>query len=643
MKKTLLASALLCSVAAVHAEAPLPVPAPLPPAIAAPQDRPYPGTIRLQVDATDLERHVFRVRETVPVAAPGRLTLLYPKWLPGNHSPSGRIDSLAGLTVSAAGRRLEWTRDTADVYAFHVEVPDGVAALDLEFQFVSPTEDKQGRVVMTPAMLNLQWNAVALYPAGWYTSRIPVEASVRLPEGWGYGTALEAAASADGTTTFKPVPFDTLVDSPMFAGRWFRQIQLDPPGAAHPVRLNLVADRPELLDATPAQIETHERLVQQADRLFGARHYDHYDFLVALSEELSGIGLEHHRSSENRVAPKYFSDWDKAYVGRDLLAHEYTHSWNGKFRRPADLWTPSFNVPMQDSLLWVYEGQTQYWGYVLAARSGLLSREQTLDAIAMTAAYYDRLAGRQWRALQDTTNDPIIAGRRPIPWRSWQRSEDYYSEGQLVWLEVDTLIREKSGGRRSLDDFARAFFGIDDGRWVPATYRFDDVVAALDAVQPYDWATLLRQRLDEHAAGAPLDGLRRGGYELVYTDTPSDYFKTAEKRRKVTDLSDSLGFTVGKEARLGDVVWGGPAYAAGLAVGVQIVAVNGFAYEADELKDAVRRAAAPGAAPIELLVRDGDRYRTVKLDYHGGLRYPHLQRLKGTPARLDAILAPRGK
>lgn len=617
-----------------------PLAAPPPPAIAAPQDRDYPGTITLEVDATDLERHVFAVRETIPVEA-GPLTLLYPKWLPGNHSPSGRIDSLAGLVIRADGQRLEWTRDTVEVYALHVEVPAGAKALELEFQFVSPTEDKQGRVVMTPAMLNLQWNAVALYPAGWYASRIPVAASVKLPADWNYGTALEPERRDGGLVRFKPVSFDTLVDSPIFAGRWFKQVELDP-GAKVPVRLDLVADRPASLDFKPEQIDAHRRLVQQAYKLYGSHHYDHYDFLVALTEELGGIGLEHHRSSENSVKPNYFTEWDKSFVGRDLLAHEYTHSWNGKFRRPADLWTPDFSVPMRDSLLWVYEGQTQYWGYVLAARAGLLTKQQTLDAIALTAAVYDQRIGRQWRALQDTTNDPVIAHRRPIPWRSWQRSEDYYSEGQLVWLDADTLIREKTGGRKSLDDFAKAFFGVDGGSYVPDTYRFEDVVAALNAVLPYDWAAFLRARLDGHGPGAPLDGLQRGGYRLVYTDTPSEYVKQAEKTRKNTDLSFSLGLVVAKkDATVSEVIWGSPAYAAGLTVGTQIVAVDGFAYDADEFVAAVGRTAEDGAAPLELLVKDGKRYRSVTLDWHGGLRYPHLEAIKGAPARLDEILKPR--
>nr|WP_240954049.1 hypothetical protein [Solimonas marina] len=612
----------------------------MPPGIAAPQDIPYPGTITLAVDATDLSRHIFRVQETVPVAASGPMTLLYPAWLPGNHSPSGRIDSLAGLEIKAGGKTLQWTRDPVDVYAFHIDVPEGVSQLDLSFEFVSPTTSDQGRIVMTPAMLNLQWNAVALYPAGYYTRRIPFSASVTLPDQWRFGTALETAAQDGATTTFKTVPFNTLVDSPMFAGRWFQRVDLDP-GAKVPVHMDVVADRPEYLDITPDEIKAHRQLVQQAYKLFGAHHYDHYDFLVAVTEELGGIGLEHHRSSENSVRPNYFTEWDKSFVGRDLLAHEYTHSWNGKFRRGADLWTPNFDVPMRDSLLWVYEGQTQYWGYVLAARSGLMSKQQTLDAIANVAATYDHRIGREWRALKDTTNDPIIAHRRPIPWRSWQRSEDYYSEGQLIWLDADTLIREKTHGKKSLDNFAKTFFGIDNGSYVTSTYRFDDVVAALNQVMPYDWASFLHERLDGHGPGAPLAGLERGGYKLVYTDKPSAFTAQAEKVRKSTDLAFSLGLSVGKGGKLTEVLWDGPAFKAGLAVGMQIIAVNGFEYDADGLKEAVRLAAKPGAGPIELLLKDDKRYRTVKLDYHGGLRYPHLERIKGSDARLDAILAPR--
>jgi len=380
--------------------------------------------------------------------------------------------------------------------------------------------------------------------------------------------------------------------------------------------------------------------VQQAYKLFGSHHYDHYDFLLSLSDHMGGIGLEHHQSSEDGTLPNYFTDWDKLPDSRDLISHEYTHSWNGKFRRPADLWTPNFNVPMRDSLLWVYEGQTQYWGFVLAARSGLLTKQQALDAIAGTAALYDHREGREWRTLEDTTNDPIAAMRRPLPWRSFERSEDYYSEGQLVWLDADTLIREHSGGKRSLDDFARTFFGVDNGKYVPVTYTFDDVAKALNAVEPYDWAKFLRDRLNGHGPGAPLDGVTRGGYKLVYTDTPTDYAKASETRRKVADLTYSLGFVIAAEGRVADVQWQGPAYKLGLTVGNQVIAVNGVAYDPDRLRDAVRDTK-NASDPVEIIVKDGDRYRTVRFDYHSGLRYPHFERDESVPARLDDILMPR--
>lgn len=623
------------ALAAQSAPQPLPMPAP----VSAPQDVPYPGVIKLAVDATDLDHRIFRVRQTIPLSGPGPVTLLYPEWLPGNHAPRGPIQNLAGLTITAGGQRVEWTRDPVDVFAFHVTPPAGAQALELEFQFLSPTAVDQGRVVMTPEMLNLQWNAMALYPAGHFTRQITVEPSVRLPAGWSFGTALETAATADGVTTFKPVSFETLVDSPMFAGRWYKRVELDPGGPSR-VTLNIVADAPENLEAKPEQLELHKALVRQADKLYGARHYDHYDFLLALTDRMGGIGLEHHRSSENGVPPEYFTDWDKMAPERDLLPHEYTHSWNGKFRRPADLWTPTFSTPMRNSLLWVYEGQTQYWGYVLAARSGLLTRQQALDAIAATAALYDARVGRLWRAVGDTVNDPIIASRRPIPWNSWQRSEDYYSEGQLIWLDADTLIREKSGGRRSLDDFARTFFGVGDGDWGVRPYDFDEVVATLNKVQPHDWASFLKSRLEGHGPGAPLDGLARGGYRLVYTDTPTAYALDDEAGRKIVDLTYSVGLVLNREGEVRNVLWEGPAFKAGLAIGAKLIAVNGLAYDAEKLKAAIK-AAKGGGEPIELIVKVGDRFRTVRVDYHDGLRYPRLERIAGAPARLDDILTAK--
>jgi predicted metalloprotease with PDZ domain len=616
-----------------------PQPAPPAPVIPAPQDIPYPGVIKLAVDATDLAHAIFAVHETIPVQGAGPMTLLYPQWLPGHHSAGGPIDKLGGLMITAGGKRIEWRRDPVEVYAFHVDVPAGATALDLDFQFLSPVSTHEGRVVMTPDMLNVEWNATVLYPAGYFARDIKLEPSVRLPDGFKLATALETASSVGSTTSFKPTDLDTLVDSPLIAGRNFQRFDLDPGGPAR-VSLDVIADRPEQLAAKPEQIAAHAALVQQAYKLFGAHHYSHYDFLLSLSDKMGGAGLEHHQSSEDGTLPKYFTDWDKTSAVRDLLSHEYTHSWNGKFRRPADLWTPNFNVPMRDSLLWVYEGQTQYWGFVLAARSGLWTKQQALDAIAATAATYDQRLGRSWRPLEDTTNDPIISQRRPLSWRSWQRAEDYYSEGQLVWLDADTLIRQLSGGTRSLDDFAKALFGVDDGSVVPETYSFDDIVKILNAAQPYDWTSFLTQRLEGHGPGAPLDGLGRGGYRLVFSDTESDYLKSAESRRKNTDLTFSIGLVIGKDAVIAEVQWDSPGFKAGLTEGAQIVAVNGDSFEVDDLKDAIK-AAKGGNNPIELLVKDKEQYRSMRIDYHDGLRYPKLERVEGTPALLDDILEPR--
>ena len=640
-------SALFAFAAAIVATSPLaaqtsegPQPQPMPPPIAAPQDIAYPGVLKLEVDATDTQRRIFQIRETIPLAAPGPVTLLYPQWVPGGHSPRNAIYNMAGLVIRANGQVVPWTRDPVQVFAFHVTPPPGATSLQIEFQYLSPTAADQGRVVMTPEMLNAQWLNLAMYPAGYFSRRIQIEPSIRLPAGWGYGTALETAGVDKGLTRFKPIDFDTLMDSPMFAGRYFKRYDLDTSGKS-PVRLNIVADRQEALDAaTPQQIELHRELIRQADRLYGARHYDHYDFLLALSDRMGGIGLEHHRSSENGTESDYFTDWSHSAPARNLLPHEYNHSWDGKFRRPADLWTPNFNVPMRDSLLWVYEGQDQFWGFVLGARSGLVSRQQTLDALAMTAATYtEGRPGRDWRSVADTTNDPIIAGRRAIPWTSYQRSEDYYSEGQLIWLDADTLIREKSGGKKSLDDFARAFFGMRDGSWTPLTYTFEDVVAALNAVQPYDWATFLDRRARQVSPAFPLDGLTRGGYRLVYTDTPTDYWRDNEANRKIVDLTFSIGLTMKRDATIAAVLWDSPAFKAGLSVSDTILAVNGIAYDAENLKTAIQAAKA-GKDPIRLIVKDGDHFRVIDIDYRGGLRYPRLERIAGTPDLLSKLYEP---
>ncbi len=639
MRSALLAAALVVGLGGSALAQPQPLP--FETAIPVARDIPYPGTMKLVVDATDLDRRIMTVKQTIPVAGPGPMVLLYPEWLPGKHGPRGELEKVAGLKITAGGKTLAWRRDPVEVFALHINVPAGARQVELEFQFLSATAADQGRIVMTREMLNLQWNATAFYPAGWFTRQIPVEATAILPQGWHYGVALDVASSKGDTHVFRTVSFETLVDSPMFAGRYYRQIDLDP-GGRSPVRLNVVADRPELLDASDEQIAKHRNLVVQADRLFGARHFDRYDFLLALTDRMGGIGLEHHRSSENSRDSEYFTSWDKLPAARGLLPHEYTHSWNGKFRRGADLWTADYASPMQGSLMWVYEGQTQFWGVILAARSGLFTREQALNDLAMTAASYEARVGRQWRDIADTTNDSIISARKPKGWLSWQRNEDYYSDGLLVWLDADSLIRERTDGKKSLDDFARAFFGGDDGVWVPKTYVFEDVVATLNGVTPHDWTSFLKDRIEGRGRPAPLDGFKRGGWKLVYAETPSPYQKAADTAAKRHDYIYSVGMNLKAAGEIQSVQWDGPAFKQGLVVGSTVVAVDGEAYSESRMKGAIARAKG-GKKPIQLIVKDGDRYRIVDIAWYGGLRYPKLERIEGTPDRLGDLLAPREK
>jgi predicted metalloprotease with PDZ domain len=638
--RSILAAALLALPMAVSAQLPANFTKATPSAkidtIPPARDIPYPGTIQLRVDATDIVRRIFTIREHVPVPHSGDFVLLYPKWLPGAHSPGGQINKVAGLRILAGDRVLPWTRDTLDVYGFHVDVPDGVKALDIEFQYLSPTAENQGRVVMTPDLSSIQWISNSLYPAGYYTRGIPIQATLTVPAGWQVATALRPArGGGTSTITFQPTTYEILADSPAIAGAHFRRIPLSPD-----VTLDVAADNEAELQASEPLIALHRNLVTQAVKNFGAQHYDHYDFLFTISDNLGGNGLEHHRSSEDGVKPGYFTDWKNAQRDRNLLPHEYTHSWDGKYRRGQDLWTPDFRTPMQDSLLWVYEGQTQFWGFVLDARSGLMSKQETLDALAQIAASYDYTPGRQWRPLIDTTNDPVIAQRAPQPWRSWQRAEDYYNEGLLIWIDVDRIIREQSGGRRSINDFAKAFFGVNDRDYGELTYTFDDVAATLNQIQPYDWAGYLRRRLTAFTEHAPLEGINGGGYRLVYTDTPTDWIKAGEKKGKAIDLSYSGGLSLSaRDGKVTGVIWDSPAYKAGITLGSQIIAVNGRTFDADALKAAIK-AAAGAHEPVHLLVQSGDLYRMVDLDWHGGLRYPRLEQTGGGHGTLDALLTP---
>lgn len=604
-----------------------------------PRDEPYAGQIELHVDASDTAQGIFRVRETIPVKA-GELTLLYPQWIPGDHSPSGPIAMLAGLKLTANGKPLAWKRDKYNVYAFHLDVPADVSAIEAEFQYLSP---RDGGFEITDRMMDMEWSKVALYPAGYFTRGITFVPSMTLPHDWQLGTALETASPSGDTTTFKPVTFDNLVDSPVYAGRYFKRVDLNP-GDKAPVHLDVFGDKPGDLEMTPEQVKVHRALVTQAVKLFGSHHYDHYDFLFSLSDQLGGNGTEHHQSSEDGLGSDYFTAWNEAAPERDLLAHEYVHSWNGKFRRPADLWTPNFNVPMGDSLLWVYEGQTQYWGFVLTARSGIWSPQQFRDALAMTAANYDRnRVGLQWRTLEDTTNDPTAAHRTALPYRSWQMSEEYYSGGQMMWLEVDAKLRDLTHDRKSLDDFAHAFFGVDNGSYVPRTYTFDEVVATLNGVAAYDWAAFLRAHVA--TVNPPLlDGIAATGWKLVYTDQESAYERQYNSRhepsRHLYNFAWSIGLTMNDEGEVNDVRWDGPAFKAGVSTGATLVAVNGKAYSKDVLKNEIA-AAKGGQSPIVLLLKYQGGYRTVPVDYHDGLQYPHLVRVEGTPDYLSEIIGAR--
>ncbi len=631
----------LCSVAVLHSaplsDPSLPQPVPFPPAIVKPADTPYRGVIALSVDATDFQRRIVNVRESIPVHA-GALTLLYPEWIPGDHSPTGPVRDLGGLIIRGNGTRIQWVRDQVNVFAFHVAVPAGVTTLQLEFQYLGPVSD-QGRIAFSSKILDLAWNTVLLYPAGHFARQITFAPRIRLPDGWQFASALTVQSQEGREVQFAPTPLHTLIDSPLYAGLHCRKVDLST-GATNHVTLNVFADAEADLAITPEQLKWHQNLTDQAQKLYASHHYDHYDFLFLLSDVVGGIGLEHHQSSEDGERSSYFKDWSAGVSERDLLAHEYTHSWNGKFRRPADLWTPDFNTPMRDDLLWVYEGMTQYWGYVLTARSGLRTATQTEDLLAIIAANDDASPGRTWRPLVDTTNQPTISQRSPVSWVTWQRPEDYYNEGMLIWLDADTKIRELSGDTKSLDDFAKLFFGVNNGSFVTVTYTFEDVVAALQAVQPFDWATFLKERVYQLAPHTPEDGFTRGGYRLTYSDTPPDWLAHNGKPDAPVNLGTSIGFSIKADGSLVNVWWGSPAFDAGITPGMTVTAVNGTAYSIEHLRNAIVEAE-KGSTPIRLLIKRDNEFQTIDVAYHGGLRYPKLSRVEGTRDRLSEILAPK--
>jgi len=617
---------------AAHASAG-PQPLPAAPAIAAPRDIAFRGAMQLHVDASDINHKILRVRETIPVQQAGTMVLLYPQWETASHAATLEVAPLAGLVIKAGAARLACWRDPVNPFAFHVTVPEGVPTLQIEFQYLP----SGGAAYLSPAMLLLQWQKVALYPAGWFTRNIAVQAALTMPHGFSFAGALDAAGVDDNRITFKETSFEDLVDAPVYAGLHVKRVALSADGAV-PVRLTMFGDTEAALAITPVMLERYRALVATLPRLFRSQPYRHFDFLMSLSNVmLMGGGTEHQESTEINLPADYFSDSSAQMTNANLIPHEFGHAWNGRTHQPADLWQPNLNLPVGDSLLWVYEGQTEFWAGVVAARIGLQTVEHSKDALAMEAAKAATRVGRRWKSLQESNLDPIYMAGKAAYWRDWQRRSDFYGEGVLLWLDVDMLLRELTSDRHGMDDFAATFFGGGSNSRTITTYTFADLCRALNAIAPYDWAGYFTTRLNAHDDAHLLDGLARAGYRLVYSDVPSDVYRAAETDAGVMDLSFSLGLTVGRQGAVKAVSWEGPAFQAGISRGARLTAVNQQAYTDDGLKTAIK-AAALTQTPIALTYEADGTTRTVSVSYTGSLRYPKLERIPGAVDRLDTLL-----
>ncbi|MFI5111381.1 MAG: M61 family metallopeptidase [Terriglobales bacterium] len=613
----------------------------------APASAKPPGTIMLAVDASQAAQKLFHARLTMPVT-PGPLTLRYPKWIPGEHMPSGPVVDNVGVKFSAGGQTIPWRRDDVDMFTYHVTIPPGVNQLEVAMDYTSPVSGESGfsgGASTTDKLTVISWNQLLLYPAGFTTDQLTYQASLQIPAGWKFGTALpQSAGQAGDTVSFQPATLTTLVDSPVIMGEFFRAVPLSPAGEERPAELDVAADSAAAIDIS-ANVENHLRnLVAEAGVLFGARHYRDYHFLLSLSDHVAHFGLEHHESNDSRTSERALIDDGLRRVAfGDLLPHEYTHSWNGKYRRPVGLATPDFEQPMKGELLWVYEGLTEYFGKLLAARCGIWPEDDFRDNVALLAAELAHRPGRQWRSLQDTAVAAQVLYESPTQWSNWRRGVDFYDEGALIWLDVDSTIRRLTNNQKSMDDFARLFYGPPDN---PANvapqvkpYTFDDVVAALNQVAPNDWRKFLLDRVNYVGPNAPLAGLEGSGWKLVYTDTPSDLQRTRDTIRQDADFRYSLGLFIGHSGRVGDSIFFMPAYQAGIMPGMTIVAVNGRKYSPEVLHDAVK-AAKGNAARISLLVENSEYYRSYAVNYHDGDRYPHLVRDTSKPDYLGEMIRP---
>jgi predicted metalloprotease with PDZ domain len=600
-----------------------------------------PAVARLEVDARDTTRGIERVHLVLPVK-PGKLTLLYPEWLPGDHAPDGPVSGISGLHFAAGGRALEWRRDADSMFAFHLTVPAGVSNLDVTFEVdatAGATDDNAVRTG-TESLAILTWNRLVLYPAGAKSDDLRYRASLRLPAGWHFGTALPVTGGTADTVEFGTVSLTTLIDSTLLAGRHFKTLEL---GGSPAVVMHLAADSDAAL-AVPAESITHLRkLVQETTALFGATHYGEYHFLVALTDQIASDGIEHHESSDNRTAERAFVSEElrhgTAIAG--LLPHEYVHSWNGKYRRPIGLATGNYDAPMRGEMLWVYEGLTEYLGMVLAARSGIASLADARDIWAADAAWLETRKGRDWRPLIDTTIAAQLGYTQAHGWQPRTRGTDFYGEGAMLWLEADTLIRRTTHGAKSIDDYCKEFFGPPSTGPTLVPYDFDDVVRALNAVMPYDWRGFWTERLGRVRAAAPLEGLAAAGWRVTYDTESSAAEKADSEVDKSTNLAYSLGFTLKDEgAVMTEIVPGTPADAAGIAPGSSLIAIDGRKYSKEILDDALE---AGGSEPrtLRFLVEKDEMFETVELHYAGHARHPKLERDESTPDLLTAIMAPR--
>jgi predicted metalloprotease with PDZ domain len=598
-----------------------------------------PGPIRLAVDATQAPQKILHAHLQIPVR-PGPITLYYPQWIPGEHMPTGPISDLAGLRFSAGGKLIHWRRDLVDMYAFHLDIPSDATTLDVDLDFLlsAPASGFSAGASATASLDVVNWNQVLLYPKGYPAHDIVFLPSLRLPAGWKFGTPLPGATQNGDTIDFSPAPLDTLVDSPVIAGRYFREIQLTP-GQDPPHEIDIVSDSAAALAMSPdTQLHLH-RLVAETGALFGVRHYRDYHFLLTLSDDVAHFGLEHHESSDDRTLERSLIDDSARLAFSGLLPHEFVHSWNGKYRRPADLATPDFQQPMQDDLLWVYEGLTTYLGEVLTSRSGLVTQEQSREALALRSATYEHRPGRDWRPLQDTADAAPVLYKTGPEWSNWRREVDFYEEGLLLWLDVDTTLRRLTGDKKSINDFCRIFYGGPGGLPALKTYTFDDVVTTLNGLAPNDWAGFLRKRLDSTAPKTPVEAIENSGWKLVYNERPNEIQENEDSLDRRLDLTFSIGLVVDTEGKVSDVLYGGPSFKAGIGPGMKIVATNGHEYSPEGLKEAID-AAKSTSTPIQLLVSNGSQIQTDSVDYHGGVLYPHLERENDVPDLLSEILHP---